>query len=160
PANILVDPAGDRVWLMGFGVASRIPRERQSPDPPELIAGTLSHMAPEQTGRMNRAVDSRSDLYSLGVTLYQAVTGTLPFMATDPLGWVPLPGRALASAAEHRRHGRPAAALGDHHEAARQDAGGAIPDCGGCRARSSPLPRRLGHPPRHRGVPACRARSP
>src|SRR5262245_12344365 len=88
PANILVDPAGDRVWLMGFGVASRIPRERQSPDPPELIAGTLSHMAPEQTGRMNRAVDSRSDLYSLGVTLYQAVTGTLPFMATDPLEWV------------------------------------------------------------------------
>src|SRR5215831_9964262 len=88
PANILVDPAGDLVWLMGFGVASRIPRERQSPDPPELIAGTLSHMAPEQTGRMNRAVDSRSDLYSLGVTLYQAVTGTLPFMATDPLEWV------------------------------------------------------------------------
>src|SRR5262245_11812481 len=88
PANILVDPAGDRVWLMGFGVASRIPRERQSPDPPEFIAGTLSHMAPEQTGRMNRSVDSRSDLYSLGVTLYQAVAGTLPFMASDPLEWV------------------------------------------------------------------------
>ncbi|PWT83173.1 MAG: hypothetical protein C5B57_07355, partial [Blastocatellia bacterium] len=60
PANILVDPAGDRVWLMGFGVASRLPRERQLPDPPEFIAGTLSHMAPEQTGRMNRSVDSRS----------------------------------------------------------------------------------------------------
>src|SRR5215813_8414743 len=88
PANILVAPAGDRVWLMGFGVASRIPRERQSPDPPEFIAGTLSHMAPEQTGRMNRSVDSRSDLYSLGVTLYQALTGTLPFTATDPLEWV------------------------------------------------------------------------
>ncbi|HJZ75259.1 MAG TPA: serine/threonine-protein kinase, partial [Vicinamibacterales bacterium] len=88
PANILVDPAGDRVWLMGFGVASRIPRERQSPDPPEFIAGTLSHMAPEQTGRMNRSVDSRSDLYSLGVTLYQALTGSLPFTATDPLEWV------------------------------------------------------------------------
>jgi len=88
PANILVDPTDDRVWLLGFGVASRIPRERQSPDPPELIAGTLSHMAPEQTGRMNRSIDSRSDLYSLGVTLYQALTGSLPFTATDPLEWV------------------------------------------------------------------------
>ena len=88
PANILVDPAGDRVWLMGFGVASRLTRERQAPEPPELIAGTLSHMAPEQTGRMNRSIDSRADLYSLGVTLYQAVTGRLPFTATTPLEWV------------------------------------------------------------------------
>jgi PAS domain S-box-containing protein len=88
PANILVDPAGDRVWLMGFGVASRLTRERQAPEPPELIAGTLSHMAPEQTGRINRSIDSRADLYSLGVTLYQAVTGQLPFTATTPLEWV------------------------------------------------------------------------
>ena len=88
PANILVNPSGDRVWLMGFGVASRLPRERQSPEPPELIAGTLSHMAPEQTGRMNRSIDSRSDLYSLGVTLYQALTGDLPFTASDPMEWV------------------------------------------------------------------------
>src|SRR5215468_3242144 len=88
PANILVDPSCGRVWLMGFGVASRLPREHQSPEPPELIAGTLSHMAPEQTGRMNRSIDSRSDLYSLGVTLYQALTGCLPFTASDPLEWV------------------------------------------------------------------------
>jgi PAS domain S-box-containing protein len=88
PGNILVDPTGDRVWLMGFGVASRLTREHQAPEPPELIAGTLSHMAPEQTGRMNRSIDSRSDLYSLGVTLYQALTGSLPFTATDPLEWV------------------------------------------------------------------------
>src|SRR6185437_155543 len=78
----------DRVWLMGFGVASHLTREHQPPEPPELIAGTLSHMAPEQTGRMNRSIDSRSDLYSLGVTLYQALTGSLPFTATDPLEWV------------------------------------------------------------------------
>ena len=88
PANILVNPSRDRVWLMGFGIASRLPRERQSPEPPELIAGTLSHMAPEQTGRMNRSIDSRSDLYSLGVTLYQALTGDLPFTASDPMEWV------------------------------------------------------------------------
>ncbi|HET8948079.1 MAG TPA: serine/threonine-protein kinase PknK, partial [Candidatus Polarisedimenticolia bacterium] len=88
PVNILVDPSRDRVRLMGFGIASRLPREHQPPAPPELIAGTLSHMAPEQTGRMNRAIDSRSDLYALGVTLYETLTGTLPFMATDPLEWV------------------------------------------------------------------------
>ena len=88
PANILVDPAGDQVWLTGFGIASRLPRERQASEPPELIAGTLSHMAPEQTGRMNRSIDSRADLYSLGVTLYQTLTGSLPFIATDPLEWV------------------------------------------------------------------------
>ena len=47
----------------GFGIASRLPRERQAPEPPEFIAGTLAYMAPEQTGRMNRSIDSRSDLY-------------------------------------------------------------------------------------------------
>src|ERR1700680_3749430 len=88
PANILVDVATGCVWLTGFGIASRLPRERQAPAPPEVIAGTLAYMAPEQTGRMNRSVDSRSDLYSLGVTVYQMLTGTLPFAAADPLGWV------------------------------------------------------------------------
>ena len=53
-----------------------------------MIAGTLAYMAPEQTGRMNRSVDSRSDLYALGVTLYQMLTGRLPFTATDPMEWV------------------------------------------------------------------------
>jgi PAS domain S-box-containing protein len=88
PANVLVDAGCDRVRLTGFGVASRLPREHQAPEPPELIAGTLAYMAPEQTGRMNRSVDSRSDLYSLGVTLYQALTGSLPFTASDPMEWV------------------------------------------------------------------------
>jgi serine/threonine protein kinase len=52
-------------------------------EPPETIAGTLAYMAPEQTGRMNRSIDSRSDLYALSVTLYQPITGVLPFTATD-----------------------------------------------------------------------------
>jgi PAS domain S-box-containing protein len=87
PDNALVDEAG-YVWLTGFGVASKLRHERQVPVPPETIAGTLAYMAPEQTGRMNRSMDSRSDLYSLGVTLYQMLTGALPFDASDPLEWV------------------------------------------------------------------------
>ena len=88
PANVLVNSATDRVWLMGFGIASRLPRERQPPDAPEFIAGTLAYMAPEQTGRMNRSTDSRSDLYSYGVTLYEMLTGLLPFSASDAMEWV------------------------------------------------------------------------
>src|SRR2546426_4906833 len=88
PANVLVDTATGRVRLTGFGISSRIPRERQPPEPPELIAGTLAYMAPEQTGRVNRSIDSRSDLYSLGVTFYEMLTGTLPFTASDPMEWV------------------------------------------------------------------------
>src|ERR1700733_10666068 len=87
PANVLVDDSGN-VWLTGFGIASQLPRERQTPEPPEFIAGTLAYMAPEQTGRMNRSIDSRSDLYALGVTLYEMLTGSLPFTASDPMEWV------------------------------------------------------------------------
>ncbi len=88
PANILVDAASGGVRLTGFGIASRLPRERQAAAPPEIIAGTLAYMAPEQTGRMNRSIDARSDLYSLGVTFYEMLTGTLPFTAADPMEWV------------------------------------------------------------------------
>jgi PAS domain S-box-containing protein len=88
PANILVNRTTGEVKLTGFGIASRLPRERQAPAPPESIAGTLAYMAPEQTGRMNRSIDARSDLYALGVTLYQVLTGSLPFTAADPMEWV------------------------------------------------------------------------
>src|SRR5712664_3595381 len=88
PSNVLANSATGEVWLMGFGIASRLPRERQSPEPPEFVAGTLPYMAPEQTGRMNRSIDSRSDLYSLGFTLYEMLTGSLPFTASDPMEWV------------------------------------------------------------------------
>jgi predicted ATPase/signal transduction histidine kinase len=88
PANILVDVASGGAWLTGFGIASRLPRERPNLEPPGEIAGTLCYMAPEQTGRMNRSIDARSDLYSLGVTFYEMLTGTPPFSASDPMEWV------------------------------------------------------------------------
>ena len=88
PGNILVNCADGAARLTGFGIATRLPRERQSLAPPETLAGTLAYMAPEQTGRMNRSIDSRSDLYSLGVVFYQMLTGELPFIASDPMEWV------------------------------------------------------------------------
>ena len=88
PANVLANSVTGQCWLSGFGIASRLPRERQAPEPPEFVAGTLAYMAPEQTGRMNRSIDSRSDLYALGVTLYEMLTGSLPFTASDPMEWV------------------------------------------------------------------------
>ena len=88
PANVMIDSSLCHVWLRGFGIASRVPRERRPPEPPEVIAGTLAYMAPEQTGWMNRSIDARSDLYALGVVLYELSTGSLPFTASDAMGWV------------------------------------------------------------------------
>lgn len=88
PTNILVDLATGKVWLTGFGIATRLRRERPLPEPPEFVAGTLPYMAPEQTGRMNRSVDSRTDLYALGIIMYEMLTGQLPFTASDPMEWI------------------------------------------------------------------------
>ena len=74
-----VDRQGSRARASSaVELASRLPREHQWPEPPEFIAGTLPYMAPEQTARMNRSIDSRSDLYAFGVTLYEMLTGRLP----------------------------------------------------------------------------------
>ena len=88
PAHILVNCDDERIRFTGFGIASRLVRERRMPGPPEFIVGTLPYMAPEQTGWMNRSIDFRSDLYSLGVTLYQMLTGSLPFTAAHSMEWV------------------------------------------------------------------------
>ena len=153
PANLLVDAAGN-VRLTGFGIASRLPRERQAPAPLEVIAGTFAYMAPEQTGRMNRSIDARSDLYSLGVTLYEMATGTLPFTAADPMEWVALSHRPAADAAGRAGRRHPGARRGHHHEAARQDGRGPLPDGGRPRGRSAAVPERMGKPGRHRSLPA------
>jgi serine/threonine protein kinase len=84
PANILINPAG-LVKITDFGIASRLTRETPEITSPDRLEGTLAYMSPEQTGRMNRAVDYRTDFYSLGVTLYEMLTRRLPFQATDPM---------------------------------------------------------------------------
>jgi predicted ATPase len=85
PNNILVDPASSRVTLTDFGIATRLASEQQPPTHPHLLEGTIAYLSPEQTGRMNRDVDYRTDLYSLGVTLYEMLTARLPFEGSDPL---------------------------------------------------------------------------
>ena len=88
PGNVLVDFDAGTAWLTGFAFASRLPLEGQALGPPEVIAGSLAYMAPEQTGRMNRSMDSRSDLYALGVMFYEMLSGALPFSASNPLEWI------------------------------------------------------------------------
>jgi predicted ATPase len=85
PSNILVDCADGGARLTGFGGASRLPREKQAAEPPEITSSALAYVAPEQTGRMNRSIDSRSDLYALGVTFYRMLVGALPFGGADAM---------------------------------------------------------------------------
>ena len=84
PASVVV-LAGDEVRLTDFGMAMRLARHNAPQVAPGMLEGTLAYIAPEQTGRMNRPVDRRSDLYSLGVTLYELLTGVRPFRAVEPL---------------------------------------------------------------------------
>ncbi|MFG6102283.1 AAA family ATPase [Leptothoe sp. EHU-05/26/07-4] len=88
PANILIHPDTLQIQLIDFGLASLLPKEVQELCAPKHLEGTLAYMAPEQTGRMNRGIDYRVDFYSLGVTLYQLLTGQQPFWASDSLGLI------------------------------------------------------------------------
>jgi predicted ATPase/signal transduction histidine kinase len=85
PSNIVVDGALTTVKITDFGIASRLPRVHRGATSPDRLEGTLAYLSPEQTGRMNRAVDHRSDLYSLGATFYEMLTGRVPFVTTDAM---------------------------------------------------------------------------
>jgi diguanylate cyclase (GGDEF)-like protein len=85
PNNILIDPTSLRVKIIDFGSASDLPHAESQIELPDQLVGTLAYIAPEQTGRMNRPVDYRSDFYSLGVTLYELVLGQPPFAESDSL---------------------------------------------------------------------------
>jgi predicted ATPase len=88
PGNILINVKTDRVQINDFGLASLLSREQTTLAPPEQLEGVLAYISPEQTGRMNRSVDYRSDFYTLGVTLYELLSGQQPFKADDALGVV------------------------------------------------------------------------
>ncbi len=83
PANILINPTTKQVKLIDFSIASLLSRETQTPSCPDVLEGTLAYISPEQTGRMNRLVDWRSDFYSLGASFYELLTGQLPFTTND-----------------------------------------------------------------------------
>jgi predicted ATPase/signal transduction histidine kinase len=85
PANILIHPVTKQVKLIDFSIAFRLPREMQAAIDPNQLEGTLAYLSPEQTGRMNRGIDYRTDFYALGVTLYELLTGKLPFVAEDAM---------------------------------------------------------------------------
>ena len=85
PANILIHPQTKQIKLIDFSIASLLPKEKQSIYNPNVLEGTLAYMSPEQTGRMNRGIDYRTDFYSLGVTFYELLTGELPFKSEDPM---------------------------------------------------------------------------
>lgn len=85
PANILINPQTKEVQLIDFSIASLLPKETQEIKNPHVLEGTLAYISPEQTGRMNRGIDYRSDFYSLGVTFYELLTGELPFICDAPM---------------------------------------------------------------------------
>ena len=88
PGNIIINPDTLQVQIIDFGLASLLTREQPSLAAPERLEGILAYLSPEQTGRMNRAVDYRTDFYTLGITLYELLTGHVPFRAVDALGIV------------------------------------------------------------------------
>ncbi|MEZ2240857.1 AAA family ATPase [Microcoleus sp.] len=85
PKNIIINPATGMVKITDFSISSRLGRENQIINNPNCLEGTLAYISPEQTGRMNRSIDYRTDFYSLGATFYEMLTGSLPFTATDPM---------------------------------------------------------------------------
>lgn len=112
PANIVFNPQTEIIKIIDFGISTQLTRENPALKNPNVLEGTLAYMSPEQTGRMNRSLDYRTDFYSLGVTFYELLTGQLPFESTDALELVhchiakqPIPPHLLGGGEGERRKG-------------------------------------------------------
>jgi len=88
PHSILWDPILNEVKLIDFGISTQLSQESQELNFSSILEGSLPYISPEQTGRMNRKLDYRTDYYSLGITFYEILTGKLPFQAQDVMGWL------------------------------------------------------------------------
>ena len=158
PANVLVNSVTGQAWLMGFGIASRLPRERQSPSPPEVIAGNARLHGP-RTDRPDEPVDRRPQrsLRARGHSLRDADRRiALRRLRSDGMGALPYRPPASAARRAGRRH--PGAALGDRDEAPRQECRGPLSDRRGSCGRPAEVPRTMGVASQHRAVPARQAR--
>jgi predicted ATPase/signal transduction histidine kinase/tRNA A-37 threonylcarbamoyl transferase component Bud32 len=85
PANIVFNPVTGQVKLIDFSISTAAKQENIPNKNPNALEGTLAYMSPEQTGRMNRVIDYRTDFYSLGVTFYEVLSGQLPFTTNDAM---------------------------------------------------------------------------
>ncbi len=85
PGNIIIHPETKQVQLIDFSIASLLPKEHQQIANPQLLEGTVAYISPEQTGRMNRGIDYRTDFYSLGVTLFELLEGEPPFLTDNAI---------------------------------------------------------------------------
>lgn len=85
PSNLILNPSTKQLKLIDFGISTVLSREQPIFRNPNVLEGTLAYISPEQTGRMNRVIDYRTDFYSLGVTFYELLAGRLPFVSADPI---------------------------------------------------------------------------
>lgn len=88
PQNILINKRTKKIKIIDFGISTELSREKQDVNVANQLEGSLAYISPEQTGRMNRELDYRTDYYSLGVTFFEMLTGSRPFEADDTIGWL------------------------------------------------------------------------
>ncbi len=139
PHNLLIGAHGD-LKIVGFGADAEMTRAHERLYAPEVIADVLPYVSPEQTGRMNRSVDYRADLYSLGVILYETLTGRRPFEASDPMELIhahlavaPVPPRGIDPAIPEAVSGIVLKLLAKNAEDRYQSAEGLLADVDRCR---------------------------